>query len=71
MRHGFEVGTFNSRGVHFVDPTGKPEKELADKYKKQAEDVENAGFYRLAITLRNIAKSYEHEAERNIERCDE
>ncbi|MHB9070460.1 MAG: hypothetical protein ACYC54_08820 [Sedimentisphaerales bacterium] len=71
MRNGFSTGIYNSRGVYCVDPTGKPERELADKYKKRAEDVENAGFYCLAITLRNIAKSYEHEAERNIERCDE
>jgi hypothetical protein len=68
MREGFSVGIYNSREAHWVDPTGKPEKELAAKYKKQAEDVENAGFYRLAITLRNLAKSYEHEAERIIEK---
>ena len=68
MRHGFEIGIFNSRGVYCVDPTGKPEKELAAKYRQQAEEVENAGYYRLAITLRNLADSYEHEAERIIEK---
>jgi hypothetical protein len=71
IRHGFEIGIFNSRGVYDVDPTGKPEKELAAKYKQQAEDVENAGFYRLAITLRNLAKSYEYEAERIIKKQED
>ena len=67
MRHGFRIGTFNSRGVHHVDPTGKPEKELAAKYRKKDEEVENAGYYRFANTLRSIADSYEDEAKRIIE----
>ena len=67
MRHGFSIGMFNSRGVHAVDPTGKPEKELADKYRQQGEEVENAGYYRFAITIRSLANSYEHEARRIIE----
>lgn len=67
MRHGFEIGILNSRGVYCVDPTGKPEKELAAKYRQQAEEVENAGYFRLAITIRTVATSYEHEAERIIE----
>jgi hypothetical protein len=67
MRRGFSRGIFNSRGVHAIDPQGKPEKELAAKYRQKAEEVENAGFYRFAITLRNLAITYEHEAERIIE----
>jgi hypothetical protein len=67
MRNGFSIGIFNSRGVYCVDPTGKPEKELAAKYKQQAEEVENAGYYRFAKTLRSLADSYEDEAKRNIE----
>lgn len=67
MRKGFYIGILNSRGAHAVDPTGKPEKELADKYRKQAEEVENSGYYRFAITLKYLADSYEHEAERIIE----
>ncbi len=66
MRRGFSRGIFNSLGVHFVDPTGKPEKELAAKYRQQAEEVEDAGYYRFAITLKGLADSYEHEAERII-----
>jgi len=67
MRNGFSIGIFNSRGVHAVDPTGKPEKELADKYRQQAEEVENAGYYRFAITLKSLADSYEREAKQIIE----
>jgi hypothetical protein len=66
MRNGFDIGILNSRGAHFVDPTGKPEKELAAKYRQQAEEVENAGYYRFAITLKDLAASYEDEAKRII-----
>ncbi|HUX08309.1 MAG TPA: hypothetical protein VMX35_13460 [Acidobacteriota bacterium] len=63
MREGFKMKIFDSRGVHFVDPTGKPERELADKYYAQADAAENAGYSRLATTLRELAASYKHEAE--------
>jgi hypothetical protein len=66
MRNGYWTGTYNSRGVYSVDPTGKPEKELAEQIRLKAEDVENAGFQRFAVTLRNLAESYEGEAERVI-----
>ncbi len=62
MRNGFSTAIFNSRGVHFVDPSGKPELELSEKYKKRAEDVENAGYQRLATTLRQLANWYADEA---------
>lgn len=64
MRDGFRAELFNSRGAHLVDPTGKPERELADKYHMQAEAIEGAGYHRLATTLRELAESYEREAER-------
>jgi len=66
MRDGFRIGTFNSRSVHWVDPEGKPEKELAENFQRKAEQVENAGFHRLAATLKSIAEFYDHEAERII-----
>lgn len=67
MRRGFSTGTFNARGIHRVDPTGKPEKELAEQFRRKAEDVENAGFHRFASTLRELAESYEREAQRIID----
>ena len=62
--NGFRTELFNSRGVHWVDPTGKPERELATKYREQANAVENAGYYRFASTLRELADTYEREYER-------
>jgi len=67
IRRGFAMAIHNSRGVHFVDPTGKPERGLAAKYRAQAEEMENAGFHRLATTLRGVAESYDREAERIVE----
>lgn len=67
MRDGYRTGIYNSRGVHWVDPTGKPEQELAEQFRQKAEDVENAGFQRLAITLRELADGYEREAKRIVE----
>jgi hypothetical protein len=64
LRNGFRAALFNSRGVHWLDPTGKPERELADKYRTQAEAVDSAGYYRFAATLRELAGSYDREAER-------
>lgn len=63
MRNGFRTQLYNSRGVHYVDPTGKPEKDLANKYREQAEAVDHAGFHRLAATLRELAEAYGRKAE--------
>lgn len=67
MRDGLRTAFFNSRGAHFVDPTGNPEKELADNYRQKAADVEIAGYFRLALTLRALAVDYDREAEKIIE----
>lgn len=66
MRNGYSTGTYNLRGAHFVDPTGKPERELAEQFRNKAEEVENAGFQRFAVTLRGLAEGYNREAEQII-----
>ena len=66
MRNGFHLEILNSRGAHWVGPTGKPERELAAKYRQQAEDVENAEYQRFAATLRALAESYDRDAERTV-----
>lgn len=66
MRDGFWTGIYNSRGASFVDPTGKPERELAEQFRRKAEEVENEGFQRIAVTLRGLADSYDREAERIV-----
>ena len=68
MRHGFRLGLFNARGIRQVDPTGKQEKRIAEKYRQQAEDVENASFQRLAGTLRELALEYDRQAEEDVAR---
>ena len=71
MRESFCREIYNSRGMHEVDPTGKPERELAEQYRQKAEDVENAGYHHFAGTLRKLAEDYEREAERNIDKHEE
>lgn len=66
MRDGYRTGIYNSRGAHWVDPTGKPERELAEKFRGKAEEVESAGFHRFAVTLRGLADSYDRQAEQII-----
>lgn len=66
MRNGFRMGLVNSRGVHWVDPMGKPERELAEQYRQKADEIENAGYQRFAITLRGLAEDYDREAGRIV-----
>ena len=70
MRSGFSTEVYNSRGAHWVDPAGKPERDLADQYRQKADLIENAGFQRFAVTLRKLAESYDRDAERIIAEHD-
>jgi hypothetical protein len=65
MRDGFRTELYNSRGMHCVDPTGNQERELAKKYRGQADELEDHGFHRLAGTLRELGAVYDREAEQN------
>ena len=40
MRRGYGLGIYNQRGVRWIDPEGKPELQLAEKYKERAEIAE-------------------------------
>ncbi len=66
LRDGYSTGIYNSRGVHIVDPEAKPERALVEKYRQRADQVENAGYHRLATTLREMADGYNRDAERII-----
>lgn len=68
LREGYSTGVFNSRGAHWVDPTGKPEKELADKFRAKAEEVETASFHRFAKSLRDLADGYDEQAAQIVAR---
>ena len=67
MRIGFSVATFNSGAARWVDPTGKPEFELAEKYKKQADESDKSGHQRVAEMLRGMARDQERIGNRHVE----
>ena len=58
MQDGFRTGIFNAQGRLF-GPTGKAEQQLVEKYTQKTEEVENAGYHRLAIALRKLVTEYE------------
>jgi len=62
MRTGYRAGVYDSRSL--VDPTGKQERDLAAENQDKAEIVENEGYQRFAVTLREIAQFYDAKAER-------
>ena len=64
LRDGLKSGFRNSRGAGFLDPSGKPEKDLAEKYGQMAEDAENASYQRLAADMREMSDYYEGDSER-------
>jgi cold shock CspA family protein len=64
MRSGFTMKLFNRRGG-FGFTAGREEMKIAEGYRRKAEAVENSGFPRLAGSLRELAKSYEQDAERD------
>lgn len=66
LRRGYYLGIINQQGVHFVDPEGKPEMELAKENRQKAEIAEANGYSRYADVLKEIAVQYDREAQRNI-----
>lgn len=62
MREGFTSELFNSRGAYTFN-AGREERQLAEKYRQQAEEVEVHGYHRLATSLRGLATGYDHQAE--------
>jgi len=63
MRTAFKVERFNMRGT-FMWTAGEEEKSFAVDYRQKAEAVEKEGFVRFATSLRELAASYERDAER-------
>lgn len=66
LRRGYYLGIINQRGVHWIDPEGKPELELAEDYENRANIAESRGYSRYADILRVIADEFKREAKRNI-----
>jgi hypothetical protein len=66
VRTGFAMEIYNSRGAYAVDPHGVPERELANQYRREAEQLDLQGYTRVASTLREVAAGYDREAEHNV-----
>ena len=67
MRSGFTTELFNQREAHFFT-AGEEELELAQKYRGKAESLETKGFSRFATAMREFARGYERDAEREANR---
>lgn len=67
LREGYYSEAINSRGAHFVDPSGTPEFALEKRYNEYAVQIDALGLFRFAEKLRLLAKFYHSEAMQNIE----
>jgi hypothetical protein len=61
VRRSFSNGLYNKRGLHGATG-GVGERNLAKHYADWAQRFDGAGFGRLAKTLRDLSRTYEHEA---------
>lgn len=68
LRSGFGSAIVNSQGAHWVDPSGKDERDLADGYRQKADALNMHGYSRLAATLQGTAKRYDQEAREVVAR---
>ncbi len=70
MRHSYFFALRNSRGVYKIEGTGVQERELAEKYQSKGDQLQDAGFHRLASTLFSVSQSYASEADEAIKNDD-
>lgn len=63
MRSGFTTEKFNMRGVYYGS-SGQDEKALSEEYELKANESESEGFIRLSSSLREMARLYRLDAER-------
>ena len=67
IAQGMSIGRYNARGAHWVDPSGKEERTLASQYRGWSKKLAfDAPF--IAKMLEDLAKSYDREADQNVER---
>ncbi len=65
MRRGYSMQLYNSRGYcHYTH--GRDERALAEALRTKGNEVETAGFHRLAVTLRHLADGYERDAKEAV-----
>jgi addiction module HigA family antidote len=64
MMRGAHIGVYNSRGVHSRGPGGDQERQLADKYRKLAQQIRSSYPYVASELLMKLTDTYEREAVR-------
>lgn len=69
IRSGYCLGISNKRGIHDVEPDGKPEIARAADYEERAKTAEKRGYSRYSNALKEIAEQYKREALHNILRA--
>lgn len=69
MRREFTSQLYNNRGV-FSPDGGKGERELADRFRRQASQLDELSLFRIGTALRDLAKEYEREAIREGDERD-
>lgn len=71
LEEAIEVGRFNSRGATFRSPFdgGKQERELAEKYQEQVEQI-MLQWPRTSEILRRLGRSYERDANREDQQVE-
>ena len=64
MMEGAHNGVYNSRGVQWRGEGGDQERELAEKYRKWGQALQISHPYVSSKLLMALARTYEHEANR-------
>lgn len=64
MMRGAHTGVYNSRGVHARGPGGDQERQLADKYRRWAQQIRMSSPYVASALLMKLTETYEREAAR-------
>lgn len=62
MMRGASAGVYNSRGVHTKGHGGDQERQLADKYRKWAQQIRISSPYVASELLTKLTETYEREA---------
>ena len=69
MREGYCNALIDSRGVHRIDPTGQDDIEIAERYELNASKLEDAGFVRIASSLKHLGQFYRRNAKQERDRA--
>jgi hypothetical protein len=66
IAQGMALGQYNARGVHWVDPSGAEDRALASRHREWSKKLAFDTPF-TAKVLEDLAKRYDHDAERHIE----